>query len=280
MSDRPAAAVDPTAPADTDADAPLGPAGHVAAVSRQLAWRAFLGTIRIPATLIPILIMPIFFVLAFSGSFSSLTELPLFPTDNILNWNVPFAALQGAAFAGLGAAFAAARDLETGFFDRLLLAPTRRLSLTTGPLAYSMMRSLLPVAIVVPVGYLGGARIVGGLLGLAMLMLAAIGVSAAAGLWGLGVAYRTRTQSSGPLIQVGIFMALFLSTGQVPLDVMEGWLHEVASLNPFTQVLEMARQGFLGPVTWGSTWPGLLSLAGMWLVLGLFAARGLRKLVP
>lgn len=75
-------------------------------------------------------------------------------------------------------------------------------------------------------------------------------------------------------------MALFLSTGQVPLDVMEGWLHDVAAVNPFTQILELVRQGFLGPVTWGSTWPGLAALAGTWAVLGIFAARGFRKLIP
>jgi ABC-2 type transport system permease protein len=254
--------------------------GHLVAVSRILVWRSFLGTTRIPATIIPIIIMPIFFVLAFSGSFSALTELPLFPTDNILNWNVPFAILQGASFAGLGAAFGAGKDLETGFYDRLLLAPTRRLALVTGPLSYSMLRAMLPLAIVVPVGYLGGARMVGGVLGYVTLVVAALGVAGAAGLWGLGVAYRTRTQRSGALIQVGIFMALFLSTGQVPLDVMTGWLHEVASVNPFTQVLEMARQGYLGSVTWGHTWPGLVSLAGMWAVLGLFAGRQFRRLVP
>jgi ABC-2 type transport system permease protein len=279
MSGTDEAAISTTATADPDHVAGDS-SGHLVAVSRQLAWRAILGTTRIPATIIPIVAMPIFFVLAFSGSFSSLTELPAFPTDNILNWNVPFAILQGASFAGLGAAFGAGRDLETGFYDRLLLAPTPRLALVTGPLSYSMLRALLPVAIVLPVGYLGGARLVGGLLGFLTLLVAAVGVAGAAGLWGLGIAYRTRTQRSGSLIQVGIFMALFLSTGQVPLDIMEGWLHTVASLNPFTQVLELARQGFLGPVTWGNTWPGLASLAGMWLLLGLFAARGFRKLIP
>jgi ABC-2 type transport system permease protein len=253
--------------------------GHLVPVVAQLAKRSLLFMVRIPATVVPVVVMPVFFTLAFSGAFGAITDIPGFPTDNPLNWMVPFAILQGAAFAGLGAAFGAARDLETGFFDRLLLAPTRRLYLTLGSVYYSGMRALLPVVIVVPVGYLGGARIQGGLLGLAMLVLAAIGVAIVAGLWGLGVAYRTRTQRSGALIQTGIFVVLFLSTGQVPLAVMEGWIHEVASLNPFTQVLDMARQGFLGPVTWGETWPGLLAIAVSAALFSLFAWRGFRKLV-
>ncbi|MDZ7732053.1 MAG: hypothetical protein U5R31_02160 [Acidimicrobiia bacterium] len=118
--------------------------GSVRGVTVQLAHRALLGTIRIPATIIPIVAMPVFFVLAFGGSFGALTDIPGFPTDNILNWMVPFAILQGAAFAGLGAAFGAGRDLENGFYDRLLLAPTRRISLASGPLLYRRGPFALP----------------------------------------------------------------------------------------------------------------------------------------
>jgi ABC-2 type transport system permease protein len=257
-----------------------GRSGGIGPVTTQLAKRSVLYMIRIPATVIPVIIMPVFFTLAFSGAFGAITDLPGFPTDNVLNWMVPFAILQGAAFAGLGAAFGAGRDLETGFYDRLLLAPTRRLYLVLGPLYYSGLRAFLPIVIVLPVGYLGGARLQGGLLGLATLVVAAVGTAVSAGLWGLGISYRTRTQRSGALIQTGIFVTLFLSTGQVPLDVMQGWLHTVASVNPFTQVLDLARQGFLGEVTWGQTWPGLVALAGFFLVLGLFAWRGFRRLVP
>ena len=30
-----------------------------------------------------------------------------------------------------------------------------------------------------------------------------------------------------------------------------------------TQILEAVRQGFVGDVTWADTWPGLLALAGL-----------------
>ena len=77
-------------------------------------------------------------------------------------------------------------------------------------------------------------------------------------------------------MQVGIFVAMFLSVGQVPLDVMEGWLHTVARLNPMTNMLRMARQGFVGEITWHDTWPGLLVTArsgrpafGAWAYAGL-----------
>lgn len=254
--------------------------GALLPVAGSLARRGLIGMVRIPAAMVPVVAMPIFFTLAFSGAFSALTRLPGFPTDNILDWMVPFAILQGSAFAGLGASFGVGRDLENGFYDRLLLAPAPRLALVLGPLWYSAARAVLPLAIVLPIGLLGGARLQGGLLGLLTLTVAAVGTAVLAGLWGLGVTYRLKTQRAGSLVQTGIFVTLFLSTGQVPLSVMTGWLHEVASRNPFTALLQLARQGFLGTVTWTDTWPGLVALAGGGIVLGLFAWRGFTKLVP
>jgi hypothetical protein len=54
----------------------------------------------------------------------------------------------------------------------------------------------------------------------------------------------------------------------------------VARFNPMTNILALARQGFIGDVTWGQTWPGLIALAGSILVLTLFAVRGLRSITP
>ncbi len=75
------------------------------------------------------------------GSFSRLSALPSFPTDNVLNWIVPFAILQGSAFAGFGTGFSTVRDIETGFYDRLLLAPGSRLGLLVGPVLASIVRA-------------------------------------------------------------------------------------------------------------------------------------------
>jgi ABC-2 type transport system permease protein len=275
-----------TAATDREAlDHPAGDARHtgargVAPVVGRLAQRGVLGMVRIPATVIPVIVMPVFFTLAFSGAFSAITNIPGFPTDNILDWMVPFAVLQGASFAGFGAAFGAGRDLENGFYDRLLLSPVPRPALVLGPLVYSALRAMLPLAIVVPVGHLGGARIQGGLPGLLALAVAAVGIALLASLWGLGVVYRARSQRAGALVQAGIFIALFLSVGQVPLEVMSGWLLWVAERNPVTYILNMARQGYLGEVTWAETWPGLLALGVGAALLGLFAWRGFRKLVP
>lgn len=272
-----------TTPSGSSPPAVAGPAVASRAAVWPVAWamarRSAVGTLRIPASVVPMIVMPLFFVVAFGGAFSAVTMLPGFPTSNILNWVAPFAVLQGASFAGFGSAYSVGRDLENGFYDRLLMAPTRRVALMLGALLYSAMRAMVPVVIVVPAVLLAGVTIDGGILGVAMLVLAAVGVAIASGMWGLGVVYRTRTQRAGGLIQVGIFAAMFLSIGTVPLSAMEGtWLYWVARVNPITRVLELARSGFVGSVSWAEVWPGLVAFAVLFVVLGTFAWRAFRRL--
>jgi ABC-2 type transport system permease protein len=247
-------------------------------VSWAIARRSLVNVLRIPAAFIPIVAMPIFFVIAFSGSFSSFTRLPGFPTDNILNWMVPFAIIQGSAFAGFSAGFGTVRDIETGFYDRLLLAPGSRVPLLAGPLLAGVVRATISVVIVFSVGMAFGADFPGGLVGLFALWLGAAGVAIIATGWALGVVFRIRGQQAGPLLQVGIFFTTFLSTGNVPHEAQTGWVKAVSGVNPLTEILQLARQGYLGHVAWKTTWPGLLALVLSALVLWLFAARGIRKL--
>jgi ABC-2 type transport system permease protein len=254
--------------------------GATAPVALALARRSLVNIFRIPAAFIPIVAMPIFFVVAFSGSFNSLTRLPQFPTEDMRSWVVPFATLQGAAFAGFGAGFGTVRDIETGFYDRLLLSPVRRVALLAGPLLASLVRATITFAIVAGFGVVLGADMPAGALALVMLWVGAIGIAFCSTGWALGVVYRMPDQRSGPLLQIGIFFAMFLATGLVPLDAMTGWVKPVATVNPITQVLDLARQGYIGDLSWGATWPGLVALAAVGAGLWTFAATGLRKLTP
>jgi ABC-2 type transport system permease protein len=249
-------------------------------VALALAQRSLLGILRIPAAVVPLVAMPVFFVIAFSGSFSSLTRLPQFPTDNILSWMVPFAILQGSAFAGFGTGFSTVRDIETGFYDRLLLAPGSRAGILVGPILAGIVRCTITMVIVLLFGLVLGADLPGGALGLLALWVASVGVATVATGWALGLVYRVPNQRAGPLLQLGIFFTTFLSTGNVPLAAQTGWVRHVARVNPLTNVLELARQGFLGDVAWSTSWPGLVAVAGSTALLWLFAVTGLRRLIP
>jgi ABC-2 type transport system permease protein len=247
-------------------------------VAWALARRSLVSILRIPAAFVPLVAMPVFFVIAFSGSFGSLTRLPSFPTDNILNWMVPFAILQGSAFAGFGTGFGTVRDIETGFYDRLLLAPGSRAGLLVGPILAGIVRCTITLAIVLTIGVAIGADLPGGLVGVAALWVAAVGVAILATGWALGLVFRVPNQRAGPILQLGIFTTTFLSTGNVPLVAQTGWVKHIARVNPLTNILALARQGFLGHVAWSTTWPGLVAITLSAAVLWVFAATGIRKL--
>jgi ABC-2 type transport system permease protein len=247
-------------------------------VAAGLAERSMHRIRRIPAAIVPTVAMPIFLLIAFSGSFSAVTQLPTFPTDSMVSWVLGYAVLQGAAFAGVGGSQAVAADIENGFYDRLLMSPASRGSIMAGPVLAALMRAVLPLVTVTTVAMIAGARFEGGILGVVVLVVAAEGFAVIATLWGLGVVYRLRTQRSGALVSVGVFVAMFLSIGQVPLSIMQGWLHSVARVNPVTNLMRMARQGVIGDVTWADTWPGLLVVVLGSLAFFVFAATGMRTL--
>ncbi|MFV1990242.1 MAG: ABC transporter permease [Acidimicrobiales bacterium] len=246
----------------------------------QLMVRVYLVTIRIPAAIVPTLIFPLFFLITFTGVYVSLTRLPGFPTDNIYDWFVPFMILQGAAFAGIGAGFSLGRDIETGFMDRILLTPQPRITLMVGPIAAYVLRSLFTAMIVLTVGVLLGSALPN-LGGFILLGIAVVGISIVASCWSMGLMYRAKDLSVAPLFQLVIFIVMFVSNAQVPVDVSTGWLQVAARVNPLTNVLRMARQGHLeDSVVWANTWPGLLALALGIVIVGAWAYRGLLRYTP
>lgn len=246
--------------------------------ARGLAVRSLRNIRRLPAAFLPALMMPIVQTIAFSGTFFAITRLPGFPTDRSVNWYLPLAVVMGSSFAGLAIGFSAIRDLMSGFYDRLRMTPAPRRSLLIGPLLSAWVRVLIVVTVVVIVGTGLGARPPGGPLALLLLYVAGIGVSTIGTGWALGLAYRFRDMRAAALMQLSLFVALFLTSAQAPLDVMRGWLHAVARVNPFTNVLRLARAGFLGDVTWEDVWGGLVALVLMGTAAMWFARRGLAGL--
>lgn len=251
-----------------------------AAVTWGIAERSVKLIPRIPSTFIPSLVMPVFFTVAFSGPFASLVNIPGFPAEYILDWVIPFTTLQGCAFAGITTGMGVARDLESGFYDRMLLSPAPRRALLGGALLATILRAGIALVLMILIGLLAGAHFREGIVGIAMLAVAGLGLALAAGAWAIGLALRFKTQQVAPLMQMGVFLSTFLSTAQMPVELLTGWLDDVARANPVTYVLALARQGFLGEVTWETTGEGLIAVLGMIAVLGLFAYRGMKKVIP
>lgn len=234
--------------------------------------------VRIPSIIMPVVIMPAFFVVAFTGSFDGITRIEGYPTDNIINWVAAFAMLQSCSFAGIGAAAGMATDIEEHFVDRLLVSPLRRSLIILAPLGQAAFRSLIPSTVVLLIAWANGASMPGGVLGIVVAYVGGVSIALVMGCLALGVVLLVRSMRAMAIVQIVAFLFMFPSTGQVPIELMEGWLASVARINPVTPMLAMTRQGFLGEVTWGETWPALLVVAVGVTVFGSFALSQLRRL--
>lgn len=235
---------------------------------------------RQPAILMPTLVMPLFFIITFTGSFGGIARVDGYPTDEFINWVAAFSLLQGASFAGTGAAGALANDFDGGFLDRLMVSPIRRESVLVAPLLYSVIRSIPPMVIVLSASFVIGADMPGGVLGFVMVFVGAMGGALVLGAFGMFVVLRTGNFKAMNLVQMAAFMLMFPSIGQVPMALLDGWMHAVARVNPVTNLLRLTRQGFLGDVTWSQTWPGLLVIGIGFAVFMSLARRELLKRVP
>ncbi|CAN5578395.1 ABC transporter permease [soil metagenome] len=254
----------------------MGVRANLATV-RALMRRAINEITRVPGAAIPGVMAPTIFFLGLTSTFGSLTLLPGFTSESYQSFIVPVSLMQGAAFTGAATGVNLARDIEQGWFDRLLSSPASRPALLAGLVLSASFRALIPATFLLAVAFIVGAHWPG-LLGLAIAITIVMGTAIVAATWGTSLALRFRTQSAAPLMQAGMFIAVLTTTAYAPLDLLSGWLHDVARWNPVTQAVEAARQGFVGDVTWADTWPGFAVLAGLAVVLSFFALRGMRKM--
>jgi ABC-type multidrug transport system permease subunit len=257
-------------------------------VATAPAWRANLATIaalmaraknelvRVPGAAIPGVLAPTIFFLGLNGVFGALTHLNGFTTGSYESFIVPVSMLQGAGFTGAATGVNLARDIEQGWLDRLLVSPAPRWVLLSGTVLSASARSLIPATFVFAVALVLGAGWPG-IDGLLVTYLMVATMAAVAACWGSMLALRFKSQSAAPLMQAGMMALILTTTAYAPLALLQGWLQEAARLNPVTQVIDAARQGFVGSVTWGGTWPGILALVGMLALFGALALREMRR---
>jgi ABC-2 type transport system permease protein len=241
-----------------------------------LVRRAANELLRVPGAAIPGVLAPTIFFLGLTAVFGNLTRLPGFSTDSYQSFLIPVSLMQGAGFTGAATGVNLARDIEQGWFDRLLVSPAPRPVLLAGLVISASLRSLIPATLLIIVGLAMGAHWPGAG-GLAVAIVIVMGMGTLAALWACSLALKFKSQAAAPLMQAGMFVLVLTTTAYAPLALLTGWLHTVAEYNPATQILEAARQGFVGGVTWGDTWPGLLALAGLLALLTALALRGMRR---
>ena len=244
-------------------------------VAFAVAWRVLHNVFTTPSLLFPSLVFPLFFFTAFAGGLSRIDNIPGFDFPaGYTAFQFVFVLLQSAAFGGVFTGFGVARDFEYGFARRLLLAAPRRSGIIAGYAIAALARWVVTATILTTVALIAGMQVGGNGVDLFALYALALIVSLAGTLWATGVAMRLRTIQAGPVMQMPVFLLLFFAPVYVPLDLLSGWLHAVASVNPVTAMMEAGRSLIAGdPQDVALAFALAVALAGAFT---LWAQRGLR----
>lgn len=230
-----------------------------------LVRRSLVGYLRQPAAIIPSFAISVFFLFVYNAGLGSVSQLPGF-NGSYLAFIIPVSIASGAIGGAGLAGQALIRDIESGYFTKLLLTPTRRLALIWGPMIAGAVILVMQVVLILVLGLFMGLDSASGVLGLVLVVGYAF-------LWGIAfagyavfIALRTRSSAATQSATLVFFPLIFLSTTFVPMDyISAGWLKVAALINPTTYVFEAMRSLLIDGWEAG---PLLLGLA----VVGAFAS--------
>src|SRR5690349_11862161 len=172
----------------------------------EVARRSTLRTMRQPGQVVPALIFPMFLLAVNSGGLKSATRLPGFPTSSYLAFALAVPFIQGALFSVMNSGTDLARDIETGFLNRLALTPLRGAALLSGLLAGALVLGLVQAAAYLGVGLVAGAELTTGVAGALVIVALSVSITVAFGTIGLFAALRT---GSGEAVQ-SLFPVFFV----------------------------------------------------------------------
>jgi ABC-2 type transport system permease protein len=207
-----------------------------------IARRSTLRTLRQPAVIVSALLFPLLFFSINANGLDAASRIPGFPAESYLDFAFAFPLVQASLFGAVTAGAELARDIESGFFDRLLLTPMRPVALLGGMLAGVVALGLLQGVVFITVGLLMGVDISSGVGG--MFVIVFLTVLVALGFGGIGAILAIRTgsveavESAFPLF----FVAIFLSSINLPRDLIEqDWFRFIATVNPISYLVEGIR---------------------------------------
>ena len=251
--------------------------GALRAQVGQLARRSVLRTLRQPAQIVPALVFPLFLLAVNASGLEDATSLPGFPTDSYLTFVLAVPFIQGALFSVMNSGTDLARDIETGFLNRLALTPLRGAALLSGLLAGSVVLGIVQAIAYLTVGLIAGAELAAGPAGVLVIVALSVTITVAFGTIGLFAALRFGSGEAVQGLFPVFFVFLFLSTMALPLDLLEtDWFHVIASANPVSYLLQAFRSLLIEGWDLGELALGF-GIAAAILAIGMLAASSALK---
>jgi ABC-2 type transport system permease protein len=238
-----------------------------------ICWRYLHNLYTRPAMFIPSLLFPLFFLAAFAGGLSAVGDAPNFDYYDFTAFQFCFILIQASALAGVFAGFSIAGDFELGMGRRMMLATRRRSAIVLGYAIGAAARLGVTWTVITAVSLLAGMKVAGSGVDLLGMYSIALLSNVAALLFSAGIALRFRSLQAGPLMQMPVFIMLFLAPVYVPKELLTGWIEHVATVNPVTALLDAARSLMAGDptgilVAYAVAF-GLIAVLGVWAITGM-----------
>jgi ABC-2 type transport system permease protein len=207
-----------------------------------LAARTIVRTVRQPANVIGSLAFPLALLAVNSGGLDSATHLPGFPTESFVAFALAVPFIQGALFSTINAGADLARDIQTGFLNRLSLTPMRGSALLAGQLLGVMVVGVFQAVVYLVVGLAVGVNLASGVGGVLVLLTLAGIIALGFGAIGAFIALRTGSGEAVQSFFPVLFVFLFISSMNQPRNLIEiDWFRIAASANPVSYLIEGVR---------------------------------------
>jgi ABC-2 type transport system permease protein len=247
--------------------------GRSLSVAGGVARRNLRGLAKTPPKALAPLLVPLFFFASFKGALAGIGDTPGFDYYDFTAFEFVIIFYMAAMLAGVFTAIDISIDFESGLGRRLMAAAPQRMAILAGYLIVSLCRCVLALVLVSGVVLVTGLDIRGGAPDIAALVALALLLNVATTLYGAGVSLRFRDVSAGSLVNIPVFMVLFLTPLFTPRDQLADWLQPIAGANPITPPIEAGR-GFLAndPVHVALAFAcagGLVIVFAVWAFLGM-----------
>lgn len=227
-----------------------------------LTRRALREAIRQPGNEIANAFIPIFFYVVTIGAIGDVAK-QAFNVADYKGFQLPVAILQGAAGIASGAGLAMTLDIQSGYFEKLLLTSTPRFAIVLGRMLSDAIKSMVLSAVIIVLAITVGSHFETGFIGAVALVLAAGLFALAYSGMGMAIALKTGSPQAAQAGFILFFPLLFMAPTFAPLNVFADWLAWIARFNPVTYLLEGMR------VLIVSGWDGLALLKGAAAIAGI-----------
>jgi ABC-2 type transport system permease protein len=242
-----------------------------------LTGRGVRALVRQSAFVVIMLIQPMIWLVLFGQLFKRVVEIPGFTGGTYIDFLTPGVVVMTVLFTSGWAGMAFIEDMDRGVMDRMLSSPVSRGAMMASSTAYNGLTILVQSLVVVVIGLIMGARFSGGVLGVLVMLVAAVLLAAAFSSLSNGMALLVRTRES--LIGFSTMLTLplsFLSSAMMAKQVMPGWMQNVAAWNPVDWTVVASREALSADPNWPAVLVRLGGLAIVALAMGWIATRAFR----